>query len=219
MCGRYGIEVTADDLAEFFGIEVIGEPVALPIPEVRPTDLVPVVVESRREAGRRLEEARWDLAWPRQKELRRPGPPLINVRSETVVEKFGWAVRHRRCLIPATGYWEWTGPKGARQPYLFHDPADAVLAFAGVYSWWSEPGEDDSRRWVLTTALMTMGAVDHLAAIHDRNPVMLPADLWSEWLDPSTTGDQSLVEAAVAAGRGVAERLEFAPVGGQSGLL
>ncbi|MDF1489074.1 SOS response-associated peptidase [Tessaracoccus caeni] len=214
MCGRYGIDATADDLAELFGVEVIGEPPPLPMPEARPTDVVPVVLESPKQPGWRLEGARWDLARPGQKELKRTGPPLINVRSETAVEKFGWAVQQRRCLIPATGYWEWTGPKGARQPYFFRDPSDDVIAFAGMYSWWRDPSkrDNDPSRWVLTTALLTMDAVENLADIHDRNPVMLPGDFWDEWLDPSTTGDQALVEAAVAASFDVAQELEFGPV-------
>jgi putative SOS response-associated peptidase YedK len=212
MCGRYGLDATVDDLAGAFEIDLIGEGVPAPLAEARPTDAVPVVLESERSPGRRLEAARWDLARPRQKELRRPGPPLINVRAETLADKFGWAVQRRRCQIPATGYWEWTGPKGARQPYFFHGPD--VLAFAGVYSWWRDPAKDDvdPSRWVLTAALLTMDAVARLAPIHDRNPVLLPADAWDDWLDPTALGTQALVEAAVAEGRGVAEALDFAPV-------
>jgi putative SOS response-associated peptidase YedK len=65
---------------------------------------------------------------------------------------------------------------------------------------------------VLTAALLTMDAVARLAPIHDRNPVLLPADAWDDWLDPTALGTQALVEAAVAEGRGVAEALDFAPV-------
>lgn len=214
MCGRYGINATAEDLAELFGVEIVGNLPALPMPEARPTNTVPVVLESPTQPGWRLEGARWDLARPWQKELRRSGPPLINVRSETVTEKFAWAVQRRRCLIPATGYWEWAGPKGARQRYLFQDPDGDVLAFAGVSSWWKDPDktDDDPSRWVLTAALMTMDAVENLASIHDRNPVMVPPDFWDEWLDPATTGDQALVEAAVNASREIARTLEFSAV-------
>ena len=212
MCGRYGLDATVEDLAGAFEIDLIGDGVPALLVEARPTDAVPVVLESERSPGRRLEAARWDLARPGQKTLRRPGPPLINVRSESMAEKFGWAVQRRRCLIPATGYWEWTGPKGARQPYFFHG-AD-VLAFAGVYSWWRDPAkdEDDASKWVLTAALLTMDAVDRLAAIHDRNPVMLPADAWDDWLDPTALGTQVLVEAAVEGARRVADALDFTPV-------
>ena len=212
MCGRYGLDATVEDLAGAFEIDLIGDGVPAPLVEARPTDAVPVVLESERSPGRRLEAARWDLARPGQKTLRRPGPPLINVRSESMAEKFGWAVQRRRCLIPATGYWEWTGPNGARQPYFFHG-AD-VLAFAGVYSWWRDPAkdEDDASKWVLTAALLTMDAVDRLAAIHDRNPVMLPADAWDDWLDPTALGTQVLVEAAVEGARRVADSLDFTPV-------
>ena len=63
-------------------------------------------------------------------------------------------MKSNRCLIPATGYWEWVGPTGNRQPYIFRPVYDEILAFAGVYSWWKDPtkAEDDPTRWVLTAA-------------------------------------------------------------------
>lgn len=214
MCSRYGLDATVEDLAGVFEIAVVGDDVPAPAPESRPTDRVAVVLESEKTPGRRLEAARWDLARPGQRELRGPRGPLINVRAETLASKFGWAVQRRRCLIPATGYWEWTGPKGARRPYLIRPAVGQVLAFAGVYSWWRDLGKDenDPTKWVLTVALLTMDAVERLAPIHDRNPVPLPADAWDDWLDPTTPGTEALVVAAVSEGRGVAATLDFAPV-------
>ncbi len=213
MCGRFLSVSSNDELGGMFGTTIIGDPLPVPSLHIHPTDDVRVVLESKKEPGRRLEGARWDLARPGQKTLRHGGPPLINLRTETAQQKFAWALKSNRCLFPATGYWEWTGKPSSKQPYYFHD-GDGVLAFAGVYSWWKDPSkaDDDPTRWALTAALFTTDAAPHLAEVHDRNPLMLPKEFWADWLDPQTPGDQSLVDAAVQSGRSVAQRVKFYPV-------
>ncbi len=213
MCGRFLNETSNEELGEIFDTTIIGNPLPLPSWQIHPTDDVRVVLDSKKEPGRRLEGARWDLARPGQKTLKHDGPPQINPKVETAQQKFVWALKANRCLIPADGYWEWTGPKGKRQPYYFH-PDEGVLAFAGVYSWWKDTTktDDDPGRWKLTAALFTTDAAPHLAEIHDRNPLMLPEEFWADWLDVKTVGDQELVNAAVASGSSVADRVEFYPV-------
>lgn len=213
MCGRFINTASNEDLGGIFDTTAIGDPLPIPSFHIHPTDTIRVVLESAKTPGRRLEGARWDLTRPGQKELRRPGPPLINIRAESAQQKFAWALKHHRCVIPATGYWEWTGIPGNKRPFFFHH-GDDVIAFAGIYSWWKDParGEDDPERWTLTAALLTTNAAPHLREIHDRNPVMLPATFWADWLDPGTAGDQELVNAAMGAGETIAEQVEFYPV-------
>ncbi|MEZ5087195.1 MAG: SOS response-associated peptidase [Tessaracoccus sp.] len=211
MCGRFSMTVDDPYLADVFAIDTFDERTPPAAWQLRPTEPIHVVVESATQPGRRLTGARWDLARPGQKQLRKPGAPLINVRSETLTEKFTWATR-RRCLVPATGYWEWTGPKGAKQPHFIHN--DALLAFAAVCSWWKDVSrpEGDAERWVLTTAILTTAAHADLASIHERMPVMLPHDAWDTWLNPHTDADPLLIDEMVDAGRDMAGRVKHHPV-------
>jgi putative SOS response-associated peptidase YedK len=156
-------------------------------------------------------------AWSKELTLKFP---TFNARSETAAEKptFKSAVKSKRALVPATGYYEWRTEGKVKTPY-FIGPASGLLAFAGLYSWWKNPAvaEDDPAKWVLTATIMTMPTVPSLAPIHDRNPMPLPRDFWDDWLSPALDGDQAFVDAAVAASVPVAEALsyhEVAPVRG-----
>lgn len=202
-----------EEIGELFETVVMGDPLPQPSWHIHPTDQVRIVLDSAKAPGRRLAGARWDLARPQQAQLRRPGAPLINIRVETVRQKFAWAIASQRCLIPATGYWEWTGAPKARRPHYFHHP-DGALAFAGVYSWWRDAAAqpDSPARWVLTAALLTTAAVPQLAQLHDRTPLLLPVGLWGAWLDPATSAERALLEATVDASRTVAAQLVTHPV-------
>lgn len=221
MCGRFAVDSGVNELIEEFVAEGGNVQDWRPAYNIRPTDPVPVVVETNKdgEHRRRLELARWSLVPSWSKELKTKFP-TFNARAETAAEKssFSASVKSRRALIPATGYYEWHTEGKTKTPYFIR-LADEPIAFAGLYSWWKNPAlaEDDPERWVLTATILTMDAVPHLAPIHDRNPVMVPRDFWQTWLDPETVGDQTLVDAAIAASLPVAEALEFhrvAPVVG-----
>lgn len=223
MCGRFAVDNEINELIEQF--VATGGDVGdwRPSWNIRPTDQVPVVVEApsrasdnsadenRGDVVRRLETARWSLVPSWSKELKLTYP-TFNARSEDVASKasFKASVVNKRALIPAAGYYEWHTEGTTKTPYFIHDPA-GTMAFAGLYSWWRNPAlaEDDPARWVLTTTMLTMAAVPSLAGIHDRNPVPLPREFWDDWLSPSLAGDQSLVDAAVAAAVPVASGLEF----------
>ena len=119
---------------------------------------------------------------------------------------------------PASGYYEWKTEGKQKTPFYIH-PGEGMMAFAGLYSWWRDQSkeDDDPGRWVLTATILTMDAVSALRDIHDRTPVTLPAEWWSDWLDPGIAGDQSFVNAAVAASVPEAEALarhEVAPIRG-----
>lgn len=213
MCGRFAVDSEVNDLIEEF-VATGGNPNDWrPSYNIRPTEPVPVVIESDKTGDivRRLELARWSLVPGWSKELKSKFP-TFNARSEDVATKASYkaSVVSKRALIPATGYYEWKTVGGTKTPYFIR-PAEGVVAFAGLYSWWRNPAlaDDDEARWVLSTTILTMPAVPHLADIHDRNPVPLPRDFWDEWLSPGIDGDQHLVDAAVALAVPVASGLTF----------
>ncbi len=119
----------------------------------------------------------------------------------------------KRCLIPVDGYYEWlTDEDSLKHPYYIYPEQDGiVLAFAGLYSWWVDPAADpeDPARWVLSATILTMPAVPRLSHIHDRSPIILPPQMWDAWLAPYATGDQLLMDAAVASTQSVADHLGY----------
>lgn len=222
MCGRFIITDTATDLAAMFDVEVIGENLPEPSWNVKPTEPIPIVLESMKDGPvvRRLEAARWSLVPSFATELV-SSYPTFNARAESAAEKatFKNSVTSKRALVPATGYYEWRTEGKTKTPYFVHSDDGLPLAFAGLYSWWRNPAlaADEPARWVLTATILTSDAQGALAGIHDRTPVVLPEEWWDQWLDPHTTGDQDLVDAAVTASRPLAAGLRFyevAPVTG-----
>ena len=124
---------------------------------------------------------RWGLVpgWAKQV---RTGRPLINARAETVLEKpsFKSGMKHRRCLIPADGYFEWTGSvPGKKQPWHITRPDDQLFAFAGIWEhWMSKEGSE-----LESAAIITTVANDTLQQIHDRMPVVIHKSDYDQWLD------------------------------------
>jgi putative SOS response-associated peptidase YedK len=112
-------------------------------------------------------------------------PATFNARAGSVVDKpmFRSAFKQRRCIIPASGFYEWTGEKAQRQPHLF-TAADGspILAFAGLWDRWRDPatGED-----ILSCTVIVCGASEWMSKYHDRMPVMLDAQDFDAWLDGS----------------------------------
>ncbi len=128
---------------------------------------------------RELLRARWGLINPWAKDPK-IGYRQINARAETLEKRpaFRDAFKKRRCVVPADGFFEWTGPKSARQPIWFHRPDGGLLLFAGLYeSWQREPGE-----WEPTFTIITTDANTTLEPVHNRMPVILPEEVVDEWL-------------------------------------
>lgn len=122
------------------------------------------------------------------------GPLLINARSETIAEKpaFKKAVRETRCIIPASGFYEWTRlDDGTKLPWYIYRKDGAPLAFAGVWRTW-EGGEDPLR----TCAIVTTSAEGPMASIHHRVPVVLEQSDWPLWLGEAGHGAATLMKAA-----------------------
>jgi putative SOS response-associated peptidase YedK len=165
---------------------------------VAPTQKAPILAHT--DEGYTIKATRWGLipSWAKDEKI---GSKLINARVETVAEKpsFRAAFKKRRCLVPASGYFEWKGDAGHRQPYFIHDPAGDLLMFAGLWEGWKSA---DAAEWLHTFTIITGEPGKVSGDIHDRQPVILPPESWQEWLtdEPDVAADllQHVPEAALA---------------------
>src|SRR6188508_115128 len=167
MCGRFVITSPPEALRQIFGY--LEQPNFPPRYNIAPTQPVPVVILEN--GGRHFRLMRWGLipSWvkdPRSFTL------LINARSETIREKpaFKNAIKRRRCLIPADGFYEWKLGAPPKQPYFIHAKSGEVLAFAGLWETWTGPNGEE----VDTAAIITTGANETLSPLHHRMPVIIP---------------------------------------------
>lgn len=210
MCGRYASSKSPEDLIDEF--DIIESRVEFPIASswnVAPTDETYVVMERGEQAARTLAVARWGLvpSWAKDRSI---GSRLINARSETLSEKpaFRRAYASRRCLVPADGYYEWyltselKAGKPVKQPFYLTPRDGRVLPMAGLYEWWPDPAkaEDDPDRWLLSCTVITTAAADEIGVIHDRMPLVVQADDWAAWLDPTLADAGELLHPAADVG-------------------
>ncbi len=177
MCSRFQLTAAPEAVRDLFRLEKI-EPFP-PRYNIAPTQ--PVHIVRRSEAGpRELVLVRWGLipGW-----VKSPGEfaTLINARAETAAEKpsFRAAMRHKRCLFPVTGFYEWSGPKGARQPNLIRPRDGGVMALAGLWEHWMDAEGSE----IETAAILTVAANAMVGAVHDRMPAILPPERFADWLE------------------------------------
>jgi putative SOS response-associated peptidase YedK len=219
MCGRFTQHYTWSEVHAFLNVfGDLGTPRNLqPRYNIAPTDFIDVVtkrVRDREIVGREMVPMRWGLIPTWWKKPRKDVPATFNARAETVAEKpmFRGAFRYRRCIIPASGFYEWTGGRDARQPHLF-TAADGgpVLAFAGLWDRWIDPDNFDE---VISATIIVSGASAWMTPYHDRMPVLLEPQNFDAWLDGSLGAD-ALKPAAAAALREwpVSKRLNRAGFG------
>ena len=187
MCGRYALHSDPETLRQRFGADPPAD--LFPRYNVAPTQSIPLL---RQEEGhRRFRLARWGLI-PHWAKERNTGYSTINARAETVASKpaFRSAFRHRRCLIPADGFYEWQPRPGSKvkQPWFIALRDRAPMAFAGLWERWQSPdGESVESCSIIVTDTNAL-----MQPIHDRMPVILaPAD-WDTWLDPDTKDTAAL---------------------------
>ena len=189
MCGRYASARSVQDLASTFGISS-GDVVDVPAADwnLAPTKPVPAVVDY--DGRRLLTSLRWGLV-PAWSDGVMNGASLFNARAETVADKpaFRAAVRERRCLLPADGWYEWVSREdGRRIPHFLSAADGSVLALAALWEEW----RDGEGRPLRSTAVVTTAAREELRHVHDRSPVVLPRELWDRWLDMRTPLDEAL---------------------------
>lgn len=177
MCGRFTItHASAELLAADLGVDAAAFEGYSPRFNLAPTD--PHFIVRMKGEVREAVPAKWGLvnAWAKDN---KGAARQINARAETLdrTPAFRSAFEKRRCVVPADGFYEWSGDRAHRQPYYFTDPAGGPLLFAGLYeSWQPRPGE-----WERTFTIVTTSANDVMAPYHDRMPVILgdrDADLW-----------------------------------------
>jgi len=194
MCGRFALTLPPDAIAQLFAAVPDNDLPEGPDYNVCPTARV-AVVRGAEGGGRRLVGMRWGFL-PHWYKSPTDGPLLINARAESIAEKpaFRAAVRERRCIVPATGFYEWTkAPDGGRLPWYFFRNDRAPLAFAAIWQPWRPPGTDGEA--VATCALVTCAAVAPYTEVHHRMPVVLePAD-WPLWLGEAGKGAARLMHA------------------------
>ncbi|MEO8122899.1 MAG: SOS response-associated peptidase [Burkholderiales bacterium] len=186
MCGRYVIAYGPEMLVHGFSATRV-----VPFPQrynVAPQSQVPVVMETR-EGERIAELMRWGLVphWAKDASI---GSKLNNARAESIADKpsFRQAVRRRRCIIPASGFYEWQAVPahegGGKQPWYISPKGEPLFAFAGLFeAWRPKPATDaEAADWLLTCCIVTTAPNALMATIHDRMPVTLARDEWDAWL-------------------------------------
>jgi putative SOS response-associated peptidase YedK len=197
MCGRYSL--APEEIGEVglhFSVPVQLE--LAPRYNIAPTWMPgyePPIVRLKDDGSRTLELARWWLipeGWSRSfKGL----PTSFNARAEDIEKKPFWAksFRSRRCLVPVTGWREFTGEAGKRRPFQFHYGRE-LFAFAGVWDRWQSPDGE----LVDSFAIVTVAANDAVRPVHDRMPLRVEPSLYDEWLDPGVPGPRALADVLAA---------------------
>ncbi|MTD12988.1 SOS response-associated peptidase [Nakamurella sp. YIM 132087] len=255
MCGRYATTMDTETLFGVFDAEpdpaaepgLYGGDPPRPRYNIAPTTENPVVrlrlVKDEPADGdaagehlaRTIEPMKWGLvpSWAKDPKI---GNRMFNARSESAATtpSFRTALRKRRCLIPASGFYEWRklGPKPGsksskqrKQAYWIHPADDSVMAFAGLWEYWKPKGDGDTagsgeaaQEAIVSYTILTCDAVGEMRTVHDRMPLILPAADWAAWLDPDA--DPEAVQRLLAPpDPRLVEQLEFRPIGARIGSV
>lgn len=205
MCSRYSLTSPPEAVRAHFGYsDTPNFPARY---NVAPTQAIAVVALDR-EGLRRFGLMRWGLLPGFVKDPKQ-FPTLINARAEEVLEKpsFRHAMRFRRCLVPADGFYEWTGPKGKRRPFLLRPREARLIAFAGIYERW----RDADGAEIDTVAILTCPAYGTIGLLHDRMPVVLPLEHFAAWLDVKGTPAEAAANLLQPAPDALLEAIEMHP--------
>ena len=175
MCGRFNLRTNLSTVADVF--DVAPRQVELPFRyNIAPTQTLVAIRQDEDE--RELFEPRWGLipSWAKDMSI---GNRMINARCETVAEKpaFRAAFKRRRCIIPASGFYEWKGKKSPKQPVHIHMMTDSVFGFAGLWETWKGPDGPIESCTIITTEPNEL-----TAEVHDRMPVILHSEDYLAWL-------------------------------------
>ncbi len=189
MCGRMTQQTSPSEVARIFDAEPLDDDLVAPRFNCAPTDPLTVVLE--RDGGRLLERHRWGLTPPWAVDLSQSAR-MINARAETVATSraFRVALRRRRCIVPADGFYEWERRGSVRRPWLIRPVGRSPMAMAGLWSLWRDP----SGRWIPSCAVITTEANATVAPLHDRMPVLLKDKDWDLWLDPTESSPELMRE-------------------------
>jgi putative SOS response-associated peptidase YedK len=180
MCGRYRLSRRKQIIEEQFDTTRWDDDWN-PRYNIAPTQPVPVIRQHPKEPSRQISLMKWGLV-PNWAKDASGAASMINARSETAhtLPAFREAMKLRRCLVPADGFYEWQRRGSAKQPFCFEVGDGGLFAFAGLWECWCDP----SGQWVKSCAILTTIPNTVTSAIHDRMPVILDPDAYNLWLDP-----------------------------------
>ena len=179
MCGRYRLSRRKQFIADHS--DASGEEDWEPLYNIAPTQAVPIIRQHPKEPRRELSLVRWGLipSWSKDASS---AARMINARSETAatLPAFRDALRLRRCIVPADGFYEWQKTAKTKQPFCFEVRDGELFGFAGLWERW----KDAAGNWIKTCTILTTTPNAATAAVHDRMPVILNPDSYDLWLDP-----------------------------------
>ena len=186
MCGRYNIIASAEELAEIFGLDIADW--ATPRFNVAPTQMAPIIRIDAKSEKLSFDMLKWGMM-PRWLKVPKP---IINVRSETIMDKptFRKSFEERRCLVPATGFYEWQKLGSAKQPFHIYQRDEKLFAFAGIWDRFKNKNDEIYEAF----AILTTEPNEVVAAIHNRMPVILDKAGCDLWLDAATEDLHPLTE-------------------------
>lgn len=185
MCGRYTLTTSISTVASIFGVSPTLE--TSPRYNVAPTQEVVSILSN---GSAHLDWLQWGLipSWAKDASI---GSKMINARAETLAEKpsFKRLLRSKRCLVIADGFYEWKKESGGKTPMYITLKDHSPFAFAGLWDLWHSPDGSELR----TCTIITTDANGLVAPIHNRMPVILPADARDVWLDSQLHGEHALL--------------------------
>lgn len=179
MCGRFILDASPEQLVANFDLEQ--PPTLTARYNIAPSQLVAVVAPKADPTKRGLALLKWGLV-PYWSQDGKHGP--INARAETVggLSTFSDSFRHKRCIVPATGFYEWRGVGKEKVPHRFRLTSGGVMGFAGLWSVWTTPEE----KKLITCCVITTAANELVRPFHDRMPAILAPDDYAKWFDADT---------------------------------
>jgi putative SOS response-associated peptidase YedK len=191
MCGRFTSSAKPEQIKTEFKVGAKNPNLFQPRFNIAPSQMIDVVFEP--EAERILSQLKWGLvpSWSKEAPTSKG---LINARAETITEKpsFREAFKSRRCIIPASGFYEWQKKgTGAKQPFYFYLKDKEVFGFAGLWESWIDKTTGEELE---TCTIITTEANEVLKPVHDRMPVILKAEGYDEWLDAKVKNTEKLQE-------------------------
>ena len=177
MCGRFSLVAPGEELAELFQLDEV--PQLQPRYNIAPTQPVAAVRMNPDTKRRELTHFHWGLIPFWAKDTNMAGR-MINARAETAAEKpsFRAAFKYRRCIIPASGFYEWQKQNGQKQPHYIHHVDGRTLGFAGLWEHWQ--GADGSE--IESCTILTTTPNEMMGQLHNRMPVILDPEDYGIWL-------------------------------------
>ena len=188
MCGRFTVQLTGGEIHDLYEVAQSGLPMELPLRYNGAPTQEFAACRLGEGGGRVVTGLRWGLvpSWAKDAGI---GARLINARSETVSDKPAYraAFRARRCLVPASGWYEWQGAGRGKQPWFVALEDGSPLSFAALWERWGK-GQDALE----TFTIITTAACESLVDIHHRQPAIIPPDRFADWLDPQSRPERLL---------------------------